>query len=76
MERSEELPEMRSPFPNWSAAACVPSGAGGSDLPKKNDLSTVVVHHIHLNKGFQSDLRWWDLFLEGWNGVFMFASLA
>jgi len=26
-------------------------------------------HHIRLNRSFRSDLAWWDLFLESWNGV-------
>lgn len=26
-------------------------------------------HHIQLNGGMQSDLAWWDLFLDSWNGV-------
>ncbi len=26
-------------------------------------------HHVRLNKEFQSDLRWWSMFLEQWNGV-------
>lgn len=30
-------------------------------------------HHIRLNKGFQSDLRWWATFLPRWNGIRMFA---
>ena len=59
--------------------ACRVVQTGRTFLRKMIDLSTVVVelhHHIRLNKGFRSDLRWWDLFLEGWNGVSMFASLA
>ena len=28
-------------------------------------------HWVRLNRGFRSDLRWWDLFLEDWNGVAM-----
>ena len=26
-------------------------------------------HHIRLNSGMRSDLAWWDLFLDTWNGV-------
>ena len=26
-------------------------------------------HHIRLNKAMQSDLTWWDQFLDSWNGV-------
>ena len=28
-------------------------------------------HHFRLNRGMRSDLAWWDLFLESWNGVSM-----
>ena len=28
-------------------------------------------HHIRLNNGMRSDLAWWDLFLDSWNGVSM-----
>ena len=28
-------------------------------------------HHIRLNKDFRSDIRWWDTFLETWNGISM-----
>ena len=33
-------------------------------------------HWIRLNSEFQSDLQWWDLFLEDWNGISVFANLA
>ena len=26
-------------------------------------------HHIRINLSFRSDLAWWNLFLESWNGV-------
>ena len=38
------------------------------------DLSSAVReldHWVRLNQGFRSDLRWWELFLEDWNGVSM-----
>ena len=28
-------------------------------------------YHVKLNGGMRSDLAWWDLFLESWNGVSM-----
>ena len=31
-------------------------------------------HFIRLNRSFHSDLRWWHLFLESWNGVAMMGS--
>ena len=31
-------------------------------------------HHIHLNNGMRSDLAWWDLFLDSWNGMSMLRS--
>lgn len=35
------------------------------------DLSKMVSHpdhHVHLSVGVTSDLAWWHLFLESWNG--------
>ena len=49
--------------------------AGRTFLRRMIDLSTIPkeLHHwVRLNKGFQSDLYWWALFLEEWNGVSMF----
>jgi hypothetical protein len=43
------------------------------------DLSTTVkeLHHfVRLNKGFRSDLEWWSMFLEGWNGVSLLSTVA
>ena len=34
-ERSEELPKMRSPSPDWPATACLPSGTGGSTFLRR-----------------------------------------
>ena len=28
-------------------------------------------HHIRLNSAMRSDLAWWDLFLDSWNGISM-----
>ena len=28
-------------------------------------------HHIRLNSATRSDLAWWDLFLDSWNGILM-----
>ena len=42
------------------------------------DLSSSVMgydHWVRLNCGFRSDLRWWELFLEQWNGVALCKSL-
>lgn len=33
-------------------------------------------HFIRLNAGFRSDLKWWQLFLEGWNGISMLENMA
>lgn len=38
------------------------------------DLLTVVTnldHFIHLNKEARSDIEWWSVFSERWNGVLM-----
>ena len=32
-------------------------------------LATQNHHHIRLDYGFRSDLHWWSLFLDRWNGV-------
>ena len=31
-------------------------------------------HWIRLNEGFRSDLIWWDMFMESWNGVSLLKS--
>ena len=52
--------------------------AGRTFLRRMINLSTVAkkpYHPIRLNKAFQSDLLWWDTFMEDWNGVAVFASL-
>ena len=52
--------------------ACRAVRAGRTFLRRMIDLSTTVReldHWVRLNRGFRSDLRWWDLFLEDWNGV-------
>ena len=53
--------------------------AGRTFLRRMIDLSTIpkeLNHWVRLNKGFQSDLHWWAVFLEDWNGVSMFDSLV
>ena len=43
------------------------------------DLSTTVreLHHfVRLNKGFQSDLEWWAMFLSDWNGVSLLSTVV
>ena len=43
------------------------------------ELSTVGKkphHQIRQNKLFQSDLLWWDTFLEDWNGVSALGSIC
>jgi len=52
--------------------ACRVVRAGRTFLRRMIDLSTTVREHDHwvrLNVGFRSDLRWWEIFLEEWNGV-------
>ena len=58
--------------------ACRVVRAGRTFLRRMINLSTVAkkpYHRIRLNKAFQSDLLWWDTFMEDWNGVAVFASL-
>ena len=28
-------------------------------------------HHVRLNSSFRSDIRWWSIFMDSWNGVSM-----
>ena len=54
--------------------ACCVLRVGRSFLRRMIDLPTKgekLSHNITLNKGFQSDLRWWVSFLPAWNGVSM-----
>ena len=59
--------------------ACRVVRPGRTFLRRMIDLSTVAKelhHHIRLNAAFRSDLQWWALFLEGWNGVSLLASVV
>ena len=50
----------------------IPPKSGKTFLCQMIDLSMMAKkghHWLRLNKAFQSDLRWWDVFLEDWNGV-------
>ena len=54
--------------------ACRVVKPGRTFLRRMIELSTTaheLYHHIRLNRGFQSDLEWWALFLSEWNGVGM-----
>jgi hypothetical protein len=54
--------------------ACRIVRAGRTFLRGMIDLSMVpreLDHWVRLNRGFQSDLHWWDVFLEQWNRVGM-----
>ena len=57
--------------------ACRVVRAGRTFLRRMIDLPLVPkeLHHwVRLSKGFQSDLHWWAIFMDGWNGVSMFDS--
>lgn len=41
-----------------------------------SSLAKELHHHIHLNRGFKSDLSWWAFLLEHWNGVSLFAIMV
>ena len=59
--------------------ACRVVRAGRTFLRRMIDFSSVPkeLHHwVRLNKGFQSDLHWWAVFLEDWNGVSIFDSVV
>ena len=52
--------------------------SGRTFLRRMIDLSMTAKeghHWLRLNKAFQSDLLWWDVFLEDWNGVSAVSSL-
>ena len=58
--------------------ACWVVQAGRTFLRRMIDLSSVpkeLDHWVRLNRAFQSDLHWWDLFLEDWNGVALCSSV-
>ena len=58
--------------------ACRVVRAGRTFLRRMIDLSSVpkeLDHWVRLNRAFQSDLHWWDLFLEDWNGVALCSSM-
>lgn len=53
--------------------------SGRTFLRRMIDLASVPkeLHHwVRLNKGFQSDLHWWSVFLDDWNGTSMFSGLV
>ena len=57
--------------------ACKVVRPGRSFLRRMFELLKGVLrkqHFIRLNKSFHSDLRWWQLFLDSWNGVAMIGS--
>ena len=52
---------------------------GRTFIRRMFDRLTVIAkpnHHVRLNAGFRSDLAWWQMFLEDWNGVSMLSSLG
>lgn len=54
--------------------ACKVVRPGRSFLRRMFELlkgTTKKQHFIRLNRSFRSDLAWWQLFLESWNGVAM-----
>ena len=59
------------------AHACKVVPAGRTFLRRMIDLSTraqSLEHWIRLNAEFRSDLAWWTLFVERWNGVSMLST--
>ena len=59
--------------------ACRVVRPGRTFLRRMIELSTTareLHHYVRLNAGFRSDLRWWALFLPGWNGVSMMATVV
>ena len=59
--------------------ACRVVWPGRTFLHRMIDLSSVAKelhHHVRLSAAFRSDLQWWALFLEDWNGVSIFKSVV
>ena len=59
--------------------ACRVVWPGRTFLRRMIDLSSVTKelhHHVRLSAAFRSDLQWWALFLEDWNGVSIFKSVV
>ena len=57
--------------------ACCVIRAGRTFLRRMIDLSSIpkeLNHWVRLSNGFQSDLHWWAVFLQDWNGVSLFDS--
>ena len=55
--------------------ACKVVRVGRTFLRRMSTVAKKLHHQIRLNKSFQSDLLWWDTFLEDWNGVSMLGGL-
>ena len=39
-------------------------------------MRATVDHWVRLNQHFRSDLQWWAIFLEDWNGVALFGGVV
>ena len=75
---SKFLPEVRTIVADRPASTSRVVRAGRTFLRRMIDLSAAVSeleHWVRLNLGFHSHLRWWELFLEDWNGVTMCGSV-
>ena len=59
--------------------ACRVVKSGRTFLRRMIDLSAVpkeLDHWVRLNNAFHSDLQWWHLFLEDWNGTALCSSVV
>ena len=59
--------------------ACRVVKSGRTFLRRMIDLSAVpreLDHWVRLNSAFHSDLQWWHLFLEDWNGTALCSSVV
>ena len=59
--------------------ACRVVRSGRTFLQRMIDLSAVpreLDHWVRLNSAFHSDLQWWHLFLEDWNGTALCSSVV
>ena len=70
--------ETRAIVDSWPVAACGNSGqVGRTFLRRLFNLNKAVSHpdhHVRLSTGATSDLAWWQLCLESWNGILLMSA--
>ena len=58
---------------SWNTSTCHQDCSTWKDLPMKNVLHSFQSEELHyytrLGRNFCSDLSWWHVFLDNWNGL-------